>query len=293
MQHIVYPPSGGGGTSGGATEATLAAFSAKLPTFFYSTLNSTSTPLGSGASFTGTGEDVSKYGVISIAIYSNVASVALGLEFQFSKDNSTWYTTDSYLYSAVGNVKNYSLAPVLKYFRVHYTNDGSAQSTFFIETSYKQTYIKPSSHRIGDTVSAEDDAELVTAQIVGYTTGGGGGYKNVKVNPSGALTTETTLSDISAIVGQHTMSASVPVVIASNQTSIPVSSNDSSYILNMDSSTVGTTYYGWAANGSSNASAVWKIWKMTDSAGIVNLRKADGNDNYDNVWNNRTSLTFS
>ena len=292
MQHIFYPPSGSA-SAGGATEATLSALSAKLPMYFYSSLNSTATPLGSGASFTGTGEDVSKFGVISVAVYSNVASVALGLEFQFSRDNVNWYATDSYLYSSVGNVKNYSFAPVLKYFRVHYTNDGSAQSTFFIETSYKQTYVKPSSHRIGDTISAEDDSELVTAQIVGYSTAGGGGYKNVKVNPSGALTTETTISDVSALVGQKTMSASLPVVIASNQTSFPVSQADSIYIINIDSSVAGTTYYGWAAAGSSDASAVWKIWKMTDSAGIVTLRKADGDDLFNNIWNNRASLTFS
>ena len=227
----------------------------------YSTLNSTSTPLTSGASFTGVGEDVSNFGVISVAVYSNVASVSLGLEFQFSKDNSTWYTTDEYLYSSVGNVKNYSLAPVLKYFRVHYTNDGSSQSTFFIETSYKQVYVKPSSHRIGDSVSGDDDAELVTAQLVGKTTSAGGGYVSVKVNPSGTLAVGLTTNDI--------------------------------YISIIDEATAGTTYFGWADPGTSTSSALWKIWKITESGGVTTTLKADGNDNFDNVWTSRASLSYS
>ena len=170
-----------------------------------STANSTATPLIGGASWTGTGEDVSIYGVVSLAVYADVASAALGLEFQFSNDNVNWYTTDSYTIVA-GTVKNYSLAPVLKYFRAHYTNNSSAQTTFFVETSYRQTYVKPSSHRIGDNISANDDSELVTAQIVGYTTSGGGSYVNVKCNPSGALNVAAT-QDTSPWVVSGTVAA--------------------------------------------------------------------------------------
>lgn len=167
-------------------------FDTKLDTF-YSTANSTTNTLNVGESWVGSGEDVSNYGTISIGVYSNVASNVLGLEFQASPDNVNWYTSDNY--TIVPNtLKVYSLAPQLKYFRVKYTNDGSSQATFLIETTYRQTYIKSSSHRIGDTVVADDDAELVTAQIVGKTTGGGGGYVAVKVTPSGALTQESTVT---------------------------------------------------------------------------------------------------
>ena len=77
-------------------------------------------------------------------------------------------------------------------------------------------------------------AALNRSVITGVTTGGGGGYVNVKVNPSGALTvdstvsssalptgaaTETTLASINTKtpIGQTTMSGSRPVVIASDQ----------------------------------------------------------------------------
>lgn len=69
------------------------------------------------------------------------------------------------------------------------------------------------------------DKGLVTNTIIhGETTGGGGGYVDVKVTPSGALTTETTLAGLdAAVLGQDTMANSLPVVIASDQTAIPVS----------------------------------------------------------------------
>lgn len=68
------------------------------------------------------------------------------------------------------------------------------------------------------------DKGLVTNTIIhGETTGGGGGYVDVKVTPSGAMTTESTLAGLdAAVLGQDTMANSLPVVIASDQTAIKV-----------------------------------------------------------------------
>lgn len=69
------------------------------------------------------------------------------------------------------------------------------------------------------------DKGLVTNTVIhGETTGLGGGYVDVKVTPSGALNTESTIAGLDAgILGQDTMANSLPVVIASDQTAIPVS----------------------------------------------------------------------
>lgn len=74
------------------------------------------------------------------------------------------------------------------------------------------------------------DKGLVTNTIIhGETTGGGGGYVDVKVTPSGAMVTETTLAGLdAAVLGQDTMANSLPVVLASDQTAIPVTDNGSS-----------------------------------------------------------------
>lgn len=62
-----------------------------------------------------------------------------------------------------------------------------------------------------------------------------------------------------------------------------------------DVSTSNITYVGKAAIGSSGASAVWRIMKIDESGTptTLSITWADGNSNSDNVWDNRTSLTYS
>lgn len=73
-------------------------------------------------------------------------------------------------------------------------------------------------------LSGTDKGIVTNTVIHGETTGGGGGYVDVKVTPSGALVTESTISGLdAAVLGQQTMAASLPVVIASNQSAVPVS----------------------------------------------------------------------
>lgn len=62
--------------------------------------------------------------------------------------------------------------------------------------------------------------------------------------------------------------------------------------LRMDEASATVTYVGTAAAGSSEASAVWQIKKI-DSTNPLSIRWADGNGNYDNVWTNRASLSYS
>lgn len=61
-----------------------------------------------------------------------------------------------------------------------------------------------------------------------------------------------------------------------------------------DVSTANITYVGKAPIGSSQSSAGWQIMKMDESGTPTTLAItwADGNANYDNVWDNRTSLTY-
>lgn len=57
------------------------------------------------------------------------------------------------------------------------------------------------------------------------------------------------------------------------------------------SSTV--TYIGKANVATSNASATWQIFKITVSGTVTSFTWADGDSNYDNVWNDRASLSYS
>lgn len=60
-----------------------------------------------------------------------------------------------------------------------------------------------------------------------------------------------------------------------------------------DGPTGGVTYYGFAKAGSATSSASWKIAKETVSGASTSLLFADGNIEFDNIWDNRASLSYS
>lgn len=60
-----------------------------------------------------------------------------------------------------------------------------------------------------------------------------------------------------------------------------------------DGPTGGVTYYGFAAAGTATSAASWKIAKETVSGVSTTLLFADGDVNFNNVWDNRASLSYS
>lgn len=55
----------------------------------------------------------------------------------------------------------------------------------------------------------------------------------------------------------------------------------------------GATYFGFCKPGTATSDAYWRILKMTESGTVTTFAFADGDDLFDNVWDNRTSLTYS
>lgn len=51
-------------------------------------------------------------------------------------------------------------------------------------------------------------------------------------------------------------------------------------------------YVGYAIPGSSTSSAVWKI-KRIKTTNVVEILYADGDAAYNNIWDNRSSLTYN
>ena len=60
----------------------------------------------------------------------------------------------------------------------------------------------------------------------------------------------------------------------------------------VDSVTATTFYLGKATPGTATSSASWQIMKLDESAGTVTTW-ADGNTDFDNVWDNRQALSYS
>jgi len=128
---------------------------------YVSTTNSTSETLAGDAQFSGTWEDVTNCGVIVITVIASHASATDGLCIQFSSDGTNIDSTDAFMIPAnIG--KTFSFQAATKYYRVMYTNGSTIQTSFRLQTMLKPYYVKPSSHRVADAISDQDDAELIT-----------------------------------------------------------------------------------------------------------------------------------
>ena len=137
--------------TGAATEATLASIlsgqladghnvtvdNANIPIANDNTVdsnNSTTTPLGGGAAFTGTGTDVSDYATVAITLYADQDSATDGMQFQFSTDNSNW--DDSYDFNmSAGSTRRFQFPVCAQYFRVVFTNGATPQGALRIQTN--------------------------------------------------------------------------------------------------------------------------------------------------------------
>lgn len=73
-----------------------------------------------------------------------------------------------------------------------------------------------------------------------------------------------------------------------------VSGSGSVYATRTDDASSTITYVGKAAVGSLTASAVWLIFRMdTGTTNQLIITYADGDSSFDNIWDNRASLSYS
>lgn len=63
--------------------------------------------------------------------------------------------------------------------------------------------------------------------------------------------------------------------------------------LRLDDVGGGLVYIGTAAPGSSENSASWRIKQVLTTGADLRILWADGNSNFDNVWADRLSLSYS
>lgn len=63
--------------------------------------------------------------------------------------------------------------------------------------------------------------------------------------------------------------------------------------IRVDDASSTVTYVGEAPFASSESDAVWRIKKLETIGTVFKVTWADGNANFDNVWSNRTSITYT
>ena len=146
--------------------------------------NSFDFPIVADGTFTGISEDITNYAVMFINVYSDVASATDGLCIQFSTDNVNWDISECYTIAA-DTYKTFSIQCATKYFRISYTNGGTAQTEFRLQTKLCTKNALDSSHRIADAISDQDDATLNKAVLTAQQPNTN--FINVSATESGNL----------------------------------------------------------------------------------------------------------
>lgn len=174
-----------------------------------SLLNSSSATLTSGSVFTGTSEDVSNFSEMRVSVFSDVASATDGLSLQQSSNGTNWDITDTYTVSlsAAGAGKTYVVPRQAKFFRIVYTNGGTNQATFRLQTILNRTATAPSSQRPTDAYTNETDLVQNQAFLMGYN---GTTWDRIRTLGTGVLSASTVLTAGSAIIGKVGIDQTTP-----------------------------------------------------------------------------------
>ena len=53
------------------------------------------------------------------------------------------------------------------------------------------------------------------------------------------------------------------------------------------------TYIGWTKSGLTTSEAYWRIAKVSTTGTVTSIEYADGDDLFNNIWDNRVSLSYS
>jgi len=150
--------------------------------------NSTTTPLSSGAVFTGTGIDVTQYSNVAIGIYSSHDSATDGMAFQFSEDGTNWDFVHSFTYTA-GSPRHFQFGAHVRYFRVVFTNGSTGQTAFRLQTLLMHGTPITSIHRMLDDISPDRSAQVVKSALFARQQGTGD-FINITSSQFGALDVE-------------------------------------------------------------------------------------------------------
>jgi hypothetical protein len=64
-------------------------------------------------------------------------------------------------------------------------------------------------------------------------------------------------------------------------------------VTKIDKATDPVIYIGKAKNGTATSEALWQIQRFDTTSSVLTIEFADGDKSYDNVWDNRSSLSYS
>lgn len=136
-------------------------------TTLVSTNNSSTSILTAGATYTGTGEDVSAYPSVVVAVKTDKAGT---LYMEFSPDNTNWDSSLSFSVAAATN-EVHRLTTTRKYYRCRFTNTAGTDQTYFRLQSILGSQPALTS-ALNSTVQTDADSLVTRSVLMGETDGG-------------------------------------------------------------------------------------------------------------------------
>lgn len=72
-----------------------------------------------------------------------------------------------------------------------------------------------------------------------------------------------------------------------------VTAPDTTFTIRVDDASSTVTYVGEAQTGTGESVAAWRIKKLTTTGTVLAIQWADGNQQFDNIWNDRASILYT
>ncbi len=135
--------------------------------------NSSTATLGIDAVYTGTGTDILAYAGVSVIVDSSHDSATDGMLFEFSTDDTNWDKIHTFTYVAADSARVFQFPVHSQYFRIVYTNGGTGQTTFRVQTILLQNTPVQTTHRLLDNVDPDRSVTVVKSAIIAQAAGSG------------------------------------------------------------------------------------------------------------------------
>lgn len=144
------------------------------PGNFISTNNSTTTPLAADAVYTGSADDCHDYSGVTVLIDASHDSATDGISIQFSSDGTNWDDVRVYTFDVSETPSWVATLPVYaRYFRLVYTNGGTLQTHFRVQSILHSNLVLQPSKRLSDNESPELSGVLTKSVLIAQNAGTG------------------------------------------------------------------------------------------------------------------------
>lgn len=144
----------------------------QLPHIVVSTLNSSTSGIGAGGNFTGTGEDVSQYSEITVNLFGSPEVAPGSLFVEFSPDGTNWDVSIPYTLAGPQSFVPLPVRVVLPFFRVRYVNGGTVLTAFRLTTVFHRVSAKMLTRVVNQSIDENEPVENVRSVQMGKSPDG-------------------------------------------------------------------------------------------------------------------------